>query len=63
MSDLPPATPPEAVVQRRRGFSAIWLLPIIAAAIGAYLAFNTLSQRGPLITITFKTADGLTDVI
>jgi paraquat-inducible protein B len=60
MSDLPPATPPEAVVQRRRGFSAIWLLPIIAAAIGAYLAFNTLSQRGPLITITFKTADGLT---
>lgn len=74
MSDLPPGEPPaapeaarpaeaaalpRATINRRRGLSAIWLLPIVAAVIGAYLAFNTLSQRGPMITITFRTADGL----
>jgi paraquat-inducible protein B len=37
----------------------VWLLPIVAAAIGAYLAFTTLAQRGPEIVITFNTADGL----
>ena len=61
MSDQPIQTPPpRATVHRRRGFSAIWLLPIVAAAIGAYLAFTNLSHRGPTIVITFRTADGLT---
>ena len=55
-----PPPPPRATVHRRRGFSAIWLLPIVAAAIGAYLAFNTLSHRGPSIVISFRSADGLT---
>jgi paraquat-inducible protein B len=35
-------------------------LPIVAAAIGGYLAFNSLSRRGPTIVISFRTADGLT---
>jgi paraquat-inducible protein B len=67
MSDTPPTMqppepppPPRAVVHRRRGFSAIWLLPIVAAIIGGYLAFNSLSRRGPTIVISFRTADGLT---
>jgi paraquat-inducible protein B len=63
MSDQPPPEPPpppRAIVHRRRGFSAIWLLPIVAAVIGGYLAFNSLSRRGPTIVISFKSADGLT---
>lgn len=67
MSDRPPtsqAVPeqppgPRATVRRRRGFSAIWLLPLVAAAIGAYLAVNSLSRRGPSIVLNFRTADGL----
>ena len=51
---------PQAHVQRRPRFSFVWLLPIVAAVIGAYLAFTTLSQRGPEIVITFNSADGLT---
>ncbi len=43
----------------RRGPQLIWLIPIIAALIGGGLAVNSLLQRGPTITITFKTADGL----
>jgi len=63
MSDQPPPEPPpppRAIVHRRRGFSAIWLLPIVAAVIGGYLAFTSLSRRGPTIVISFKSADGLT---
>ena len=48
-----------ASTRRARRFSAIWLLPIVAVAIGAWLAWDTLSKEGPTITITFDTAEGL----
>ena len=50
---------PQAHTKRSR-LSLIWLIPVIAVAIGGYLAWRTLAQRGPLITITFPTADGIT---
>jgi paraquat-inducible protein B len=50
---------PEARVHQRR-FSFVWLIPIVAAVIATFLAYRTLSQRGPLITIDFSTGDGLT---
>ena len=50
---------PQAQTKRSR-LSLIWLIPLVAVAIGGYLAWRTLSQRGPLITITFDTADGIT---
>ena len=49
---------PEAKLRHRR-FSAIWLVPLIAALIAAYLGVNDYRTHGPLITITFKTANGL----
>ncbi|WP_158747491.1 intermembrane transport protein PqiB [Acidisphaera sp. L21] len=55
-----PYTPPEAHVRRKSGFSLVWILPIVAAVIGGYLAFTTLSRRGPEIVITFQSAEGLT---
>jgi paraquat-inducible protein B len=48
-----------ASTRRSRRLSAIWLLPIVALAIGAWLAWDTLSKEGPTITITFETAEGL----
>ncbi|HUM09362.1 MAG TPA: MlaD family protein [Myxococcaceae bacterium] len=48
----------EARVQRRR-FAPIWLVPIAAVAIAGWLGFRTYSQRGPLITITFASAEGV----
>ena len=59
----PASQPPSAVVRsridRRRRLSLIWSIPVVTALIGAYLAWTTLSQRGPLITITFESAEGL----
>ena len=53
----PPA--PAARIDRKRRLSPIWLVPIVAALVGVYLAWITFSEKGPTITITFQTADGL----
>ncbi len=49
----------EAVVQERRGISIVWLIPVVALLIGAWLAYKAFSEAGPEILITFKTASGL----
>jgi paraquat-inducible protein B len=51
--------PISATTRRSRRVSAIWLIPLIAVAIGAWLAWDTLSKEGPTITISFETAEGL----
>ena len=48
-----------ASTRRSRRPSVIWLIPIVAVAIGAWLAWDTLSREGPTITVTFETAEGL----
>ena len=50
---------PEAVVQTKRSFSIIWVVPIIALLIGGWLTFKAMTEKGPEITITFETAEGL----
>ncbi len=48
-----------ASTRRSRRPSVIWLLPVVSVAIGAWLAWDTLSREGPTITISFETAEGL----
>ena len=50
---------PEALVRRRHGIQLIWIVPLVAAAIGAWLWYEAIQERGPSISITFETADGL----
>lgn len=50
---------PEALVQTKRGFSIIWVVPIIALLIGGWLTFKAMTEKGPVITISFETAEGL----
>lgn len=64
LEPLEPPEPPEppissAAVRRRQRFSLIWLIPIVAIAIAGYLVVTTLADRGPLITISFKTGSGI----
>jgi paraquat-inducible protein B len=54
-----PSPPPQAPLRRPR-FALVWLIPILAAAIAIYLGYKTLTERGPLLTLTFATAEGLT---
>jgi len=46
-------------IKRGRRLSPIWAFPIVAALVGIWLAYTTFSERGPTITIDFKTAAGL----
>lgn len=52
---------PDAIVDkhRRRASHLIWLLPAIAALIGLSLAITSYMNRGPVITITFMSGDGI----
>ena len=50
---------PAATVARKRRFSVIWVIPIVALAIAGWLAYVTLSSRGPMVKITFKDASGI----
>jgi paraquat-inducible protein B len=60
-----PREPPSAeeelpsVIGKRHRFSPIWLVPIVAAALVLYLGYRSLAQRGPEITLRFKTAQGI----
>jgi len=50
---------PEAIVKVKKQFSIVWVVPLVALLIGGWLAFKAISEKGPTITITFKTAEGL----
>ncbi len=49
----------EATVSERRRISKIWIVPIIAVLLGAWMVYFTWSNQGPEITIVFKTAEGI----
>jgi paraquat-inducible protein B len=46
-------------IKHGRRLSPIWAFPIVAALVGIWLAYTTFSEKGPTITIDFKTAAGL----
>ena len=50
---------PEVAVPKKRGFSIVWVIPIVAALIGGWLTYKTISEKGPTITITFEDGGGL----
>ncbi len=52
-----PVTPAAAV--RRSRISLVWLIPLVAVLIAGFLGYRTISQEGPIVTLTFRTGDGL----
>jgi paraquat-inducible protein B len=58
--ELPPDLP-EPVATTRTGWlpSLVWLIPLVAALIGIALVAKSIIDRGPTITISFSTAEGL----
>lgn len=59
MSGPHPTAVVRSKIERKRRISWIWAIPVVTLIIGAWLAWTTISQRGPLITISFETAEGL----
>jgi paraquat-inducible protein B len=48
-----------AAARKRRRIPLVWAVPLVAGLIAAWLAWDTYSKRGPTITITFDSGDGL----
>lgn len=59
MSETTPEALPEAKVISKRRLSGVWLIPIVAALIGAWLTYKSVSEKGPAFTVTFRDADGI----
>ncbi len=58
----PPLPPPEAPVTkpiRRSSFSPVWIIPLVAAALGLWLVGRHYAAQGPEISVRFENAEGL----
>ncbi|MDH4193514.1 MAG: MlaD family protein [Nitrospirota bacterium] len=49
----------EVTVQKKRGLSIVWIIPVVAAIIGGWLIYKTISEKGPTVTMTFEDGSGL----
>ena len=56
LADIPSAV---AKPKRKSSPQLIWLIPIVAVLIGGWLAVKTILEKGPTITISFETAEGI----
>ena len=61
MPDPTPSALPTAVVDPPRRFRIplVWVIPIVAALIGLFLAARTWYEQGPVVTLQFRTGAGL----
>jgi len=55
----PAADIPEAAVSSKRGFSMVWLIPIVAAVVALWLVYKNITETGPTIQIKFETGESL----
>ncbi|AOJ61663.1 mammalian cell entry protein [Burkholderia ubonensis] len=53
--------PPDPAISSKSGWlpSLVWLVPLVAALIGIGLVIKSVRERGPEITISFRSAEGL----
>ncbi|HUI27573.1 MAG TPA: MlaD family protein [Candidatus Kryptonia bacterium] len=60
-SDAPLPHVPEsrAFSKKRTRFSLVWIIPVVAAVAGVWVAVTRILSEGPKIAITFKSAEGL----
>lgn len=61
MPDEPLPSIPESrrVVRTKTRLSFVWIVPIVAALAGAWIAVTRVLGEGPVIEITFQSAEGL----
>ncbi len=50
---------PSAIATRKKRFSIVWLIPLLALALGGWLTFKYLHERGVVIQVEFSSATGL----
>jgi paraquat-inducible protein B len=56
---IPSVPDSRAVPRSRTRLSIVWIIPIVAALVGAWVALTRVLDEGPNITIVFQSAEGL----
>ena len=56
---LPPVSESKVVSRRGHRPSLVWLIPIVAAAAGAWVAVTRIMSQGPEITLVLHSAEGI----
>jgi paraquat-inducible protein B len=49
----------ELVPRRHPGAGLVWLVPLVAIAIAAWLVYGAIRDRGPVVRVSFESAEGL----
>jgi paraquat-inducible protein B len=59
--ERPPSPVPEskAVAKRHTRLSPVWIIPVVAALLGVWVAVTRIMSEGPKISIVFPSAEGL----
>ncbi|MGA2788527.1 MAG: MlaD family protein [Verrucomicrobiota bacterium] len=56
----PPKVPESRIIPKKRTrLSLVWIIPIVAAVAGIWVAVTKIMSEGPKITIIFQSAEGL----
>ncbi len=56
---MPSVPDSRAVPKKQTRLSLVWVIPILAAALGIWVAVQRIRSEGPKITIVFQSAEGL----
>src|ERR1017187_2443184 len=56
---LPQVPEAQIVTRKRARLSFVWIIPLVAATVGAWVAVTRILSEGPKITIVFRSAEGL----
>jgi len=59
MPEERPSASAAVVTRRRSGISAVWLIPILAALAGVWVAITRIESEGPHLTLVLHSAEGL----
>ena len=56
---LPPVPESRGISRKRTRISLVWFIPVVAAALGVWVAVTRVLGEGPKITIVLQSAEGL----
>lgn len=47
------------VIRPKKSLSIVWFIPVIALLVAGWLAYKAITDKGPVITISFQTAENI----
>lgn len=50
---------PQAAIHKKKSFSLIWIVPLVALLVGIGLVYTAMMEKGPTVVVTFASAEGL----